>query len=503
MPLAIEMAAARSKALAPDEILTRISRRYGLLDKPLRGGAERHRSLDSLVDWSYSLLDDPDQRVFERLSVVSGTFDVDLAMSVAGFGDVAPEQVAGILASLVERSLVDRTTSGAYRILRVLKSFAGQKLQTRGDEAEARTIHARWFGSLATQIGNGLSTPDETWWTGRANAAVEDLAGALTWSAETGDLDTAQLILEGLFDWFYHRQPPAIVGWGAHVLAVSQGHDVHSVASAWAALAALKAGDATKAGQLALAGTEVESVAGRFAWFMTGEVACYQDRLDDALDAYRKQLVRASNLAHRIGVVDAMAGETLALAFQGEFARAVDIAHELEEMAADIGAPTYRAYADYALGEAVIDSDPDRSAELLERAVGLAASVNNQFIQAMAPTTLGSVLTRLGKFEEAKTNLHDAMERWENMGLGAYRWTTVQHLAGLLAEQGDPETAIKLLSAAENAGRRPFGGGQSHWTEVLAALRADPQHETWAAAGSLLSLAEACELALAATRPRR
>lgn len=503
MPLAIEMAAARSKALAPDEILARLHRRFGLFDKPLRGASERHRSLDALVDWSYGLLEPAAQRVFERLSIVDGSFDVELATAVAGFGEVPAESVTAVLANLVEKSLVARTATGAYRMLRVLKSFAGNRLESSGDEEEARSIHARWFAQLATRIGEGLSTPEETWWIDRANAAVDDLGSALDWSAKTGDLDSAQSILEGLFDWFYHRQPPAIVGWGEIVLPVADGHDALSVASAWAALAAMKRGEVAEAGRLAMKGTVVDGAAARFAWFMTGEVACYQDRLDDALDAYRKQLARASRFEDRIGVVDAMAGETLALAFQGVFDRAVDIAVDLEAIAAEIGAPTYRAHAAYALGEAVLDSDPLRSAELLERAVGLAASVNNQYIQAMARTTLGSVLARLGRFEEAKSNLHTAMEMWERMGLHAFRWTTVQYLAALLAEMGDSEPATQLLAAASRVGRRQFGAGQKHWARVVAGLEQNPEYETWLAKGRGLGLAEASDLALTATRQRR
>lgn len=503
MPLAIEMAAARSKALSAEDILTRLSRRYGLLDKPLRGAAERHRSLDALVEWSYDLLDAESQRVFERLSVIAGTFDVDLATAVAGFGEVRPESVAGTLAGLVEKSLVDRTTSGAFRMLRVLKSFAARKLETGPDQDEVRTIHARWFGDLAAEIGGGLSTPEETMWIATANAALEDLAGALGWAIETADLDTAQQILEGLFDWFYHRQPPAIVDWGAHVLPKATGHDVYSVATAWAALAAMKRGDVTAARDLAEEGTSVEGVASRFAWFMTGEVACYQDRLEDALDAYRKQLVRASSLDDRIGVVDAMAGETLALSFQGVFDRALDIAGDLEDLAAYIGAPTYRAYAAYALGEATTEDDSERSVALLERAVDLAESVNNQYIQAIARTTLGSVLARLGRVDEAKTQLHAAMELWETMGLNAYRWTTVQYLSALVGQEGDIETAAKLMAAAERAGRRPLGTGRRYWADLVSRLKSDPEFDTWAAEGGDLDLGSASRLALSATRPRR
>jgi predicted ATPase/DNA-binding SARP family transcriptional activator len=503
MPLAIEMAAARTKALAAEDILTRLSRRFGLLDRPLRGSAERHRSLDALVDWSYSLLDPPGQRVFERLSVVAGTFDVDLATAVAGFGDVPADQVAGLLANLVERSLVARTSSGAFRMLRVLKSYAEQRLAGSGDEPEARRIHSKWFADLAADIGDGLSTPEETEWIARANDAVEDLALALAWATDTGDLDTAQAILEGLFDWFYHRQPPAIIGFGDMVLADAHGHDAHAVACAWAALAALKRGEIESAEELAATGTLVEGAPSRFAWFMTGEIASHLQRLPEALDAYRKQRIRASNLHDPIGVIDSTAGEALALAYQGEYPQAVEVAADLGRMAAEVGAPTYRAYADYAMAVSVVDTDFQRARELFEEATRQAESVNNQFIVALAKSALGSVLSRRDPGTEATQLLHDAMDIWENMGLPAYQWAIVQYLAGIIAEGGDLETAGLLIAAANHAGRLGLGPGQRHWAEVTQLMESDQRWGQWSLAAVSLDLAAAVEVALAATQPRR
>jgi len=503
MPLAIEMAAARTKALAAEDILTRLSRRFGLLDKPLRGAAERHRSLDALVDWSYSLLDPPGQRVFERLSVVAGTFDVDLATSVAGFRDVSSDQVAGLLANLVERSLVARTSTGAFRMLRVLKSFAEQRLRSGTDGAEARTIHSRWFAGLASDIGEGLSTPEETTWIARANDAVEDLALALAWATETSDFDTAQAILEGLFDWFYHRQPPAIIGFGAMVLSGSPGHDVHAVASAWSALAALKRGEIELAEDLARTGTLVEGAASRFAWFMTGEIASQLQRLPEALDAYRKQRIRASNLRDRIGIIDSTAGEVLALAYQGEYRQAMETAADLERLAAEVGAPTYRAYADYAMGVSVGPADFQRARELLEDAGRRAESVNNQFIEALAKSALGSLLSRRDPSEDATQLLHDAMDIWENIGLPSYQWAIVQYLAGIIAERGDVETAGLLMAAASHAGRLGMGPGRRHWAEVTGSLESDERWERWLSAAESLDLDKVVDLALTSTLPRR
>lgn len=495
MPLAIEMAASRANALSSEEMLTRLSRQFGLLDKPVRGAAKRHRNLDALVEWSYDLLSEGGRRVFERLAVLIGSFDIDTAIAVAGFGEVQSDAVAGIVADLVDRSLLNRSMTGGFRMLRILKSFALQRLDASSDAVQARANHARRFAALATAIGDGLSTPRETDWVELANATVEDMGVALAWSIDNDDLDTAKEILEGLFDWLYHRQPPAILRWGDLTLPHSEDHDVRAVASAWASLAALKSGAVERAREIAESGTTVEGNASRFAWFMTGEVAMYQNRLEDSLDAFRKQLVRAGSLEDRIGVIDAMAGETLALSFQGVFDRAEDIAIELERLSADLGAPTYRAYARYALGEAVIDRDQRRSAELLDDAAEIAASVNNCYIQAIARSTLGSVQARVGDHEAAKDTLDRAMELWEALGMPAFQWTIVKYMGGLIASQGDVERGVRLISAARHAGRRPFGPGQRHWREMLDELKTDPRFPAWWESGGGLSLPEAMALA--------
>lgn len=500
MPLAIEMAAARSKALAPEEILTRLSRKFGLLDKPLRGGTGRHRSLDSLVDWSYGLLEDTEKRVFERLSVIAGTFDVDTASGVAGFGEIPSDIVPAALASLVEKSLVRRTSDGSYRILRVLKSFAEKQLKLTDDWNTALDAHARWFGRVAGQIGSGLSTSDETTWIDIANEAVDDLGLALTRAIEMSDVGTAQEILEGLFDWLYHRHPPAIIDWGDQVLPISGGHDAHSVASAWAAVAAIKRDDIDTAREIALSGTDVDGPASRFAWFMVGDVACYQDRLEDARAAFRKQIVRASNVNDAIGVVDGVAGETIALAFQGQFDHAVELAADLAGLASGVGAPTYRAYSIYAEGEAIVATDPEEASRLLEQAAELAASVNNEFIQAMARTSRGSVLALLSRHDEAIADLHRAASLWDGLVVPNYQWVVVHYLGAVLAELGNETDAVRLVGAAEAAGRAPFKAGQAHWLDAMESLKSVPNYEALRAEGANLSLNEASELALDASR---
>ena len=125
MPLAIELAAARCRALGPVQLAARLEGHPGLLS----GGAARpgrHRSLEALVSWSYELLGDAERSLLDRLSVLRGGFELEVAERVAGGEPLAPEAVAGRLASLADKSLVQIQAGPVirYSLLETVRQFA-------------------------------------------------------------------------------------------------------------------------------------------------------------------------------------------------------------------------------------------------------------------------------------------------------------------------------------------------------------------------------------------
>jgi len=134
MPLAIELAAARCPALGPAELAARLEGHLGLLS----GGAARpgrHRSLESLVSWSYELLGDAERRLLARLSVLRGGFDLEVAERVAGGEPLAPQVVVGLLASLAGKSLVQIKAGQVirYSLLETVRQFAADRLAASGE----------------------------------------------------------------------------------------------------------------------------------------------------------------------------------------------------------------------------------------------------------------------------------------------------------------------------------------------------------------------------------
>ncbi len=139
MPLAIELAAARLRALSPRGLADRLDARLGLLTRGRRDGAERHRTLRATVAWSYDLLTVRQQRLFERLAVFAGSFGFDDAVAVVTSGGWDSPNPAGDVdvidgvAELVERSLlVANRLEPPYRMLETLRSYALERLEGRG-----------------------------------------------------------------------------------------------------------------------------------------------------------------------------------------------------------------------------------------------------------------------------------------------------------------------------------------------------------------------------------
>ena len=191
IPLAIELAAARIRVLTPAQLADRLGDAFTVLTSSARGTVPRHQTLRAAVDWSYQLLDPNERRLFDRLSVFSGGFDLEAAEAVWG----AP--VLDLLSALVDRSLVlaePDTSAMRYRLLEVLRQYGLARLAERGEEDEARRRHAEHYLRLAQQVPPGLGTfADQRRWLPRLRVERANFDSALIWAAGQPDGTGAQL----------------------------------------------------------------------------------------------------------------------------------------------------------------------------------------------------------------------------------------------------------------------------------------------------------------------
>lgn len=198
IPLAIELAAARTRSLSPDELLERLQDRFRLLRGSGRGSLERHQTLRATVSWSYQLLSADEQWLFDRLSVFSGGFDLQSAEQVCGTNPIADVDVFDLVDQLVDKSMVvaERFETGTrYRLLETMRQFAEEQLELRGETSMLRDRHLRRYTDVALQLAKICMSARETEGSRAIDTEWDNLRAAHLWALATSDLDTAEAIV--------------------------------------------------------------------------------------------------------------------------------------------------------------------------------------------------------------------------------------------------------------------------------------------------------------------
>ncbi|MGB9306517.1 MAG: NB-ARC domain-containing protein, partial [Mycobacterium sp.] len=203
LPLAIELAAVRVRALSLAEILDSLHDRFRLLTGGARTAVRRQQTLRASVDWSHALLTEPERVLFRRLAAFLGGFDLDAAQAVAGGGDVQRYQVLDQLTLLVDKSLVVACDSGVsgertrYRLLETVRQYALEKLGESGEADAVRARHRNHYTALAAL----LDAPAGTDYERRielVDIEIDNLRAAFGWSRENSDTELALALASSL-----------------------------------------------------------------------------------------------------------------------------------------------------------------------------------------------------------------------------------------------------------------------------------------------------------------
>ncbi|GAA2093986.1 BTAD domain-containing putative transcriptional regulator [Kitasatospora saccharophila] len=206
IPLAIELAAARTRSLTLRQVAERLDDRFRLLTGGDRSALPRHRTLRAVVDWSWDLLDADERAVLAALSVFAGGATPEHAELVCG--PLAPgADVVEVIAALTDKSLVRAAADGPdggvrYHLLQTVRAYAAEKAATAGTAARTRDAHAACFLALAERAEPRLRGPEQAHWSARLNAERDDLHAALGHLTATGDTADA-LRLAGALAWFW------------------------------------------------------------------------------------------------------------------------------------------------------------------------------------------------------------------------------------------------------------------------------------------------------------
>lgn len=201
IPLAIELAAARTSTLGVPLLYEKLDQRFRILSSATRTTLPRHQTMRALFDWSYNLLTPPEQQLFERLSVFVGSYRLAQAAAVYENGRNDQFDVLDILASLVDKSLVIAEPGAAeprYRLLESTRIYAAEKLAAHGDVVVAARLHAQSALQSARALERMFEINPDTAWSD-AGAELDHLRAALHWTLNVrGDVFLGQELAEAL-----------------------------------------------------------------------------------------------------------------------------------------------------------------------------------------------------------------------------------------------------------------------------------------------------------------
>ena len=187
MPLAIELAAARVRALSPKEILAGLQDRFRLLTGGSRTAVRRQQTLQASVDWSHALLTEPERILFRRLAVFLGGFDLEACQEVVADRDLARHQVLDVLALLVDKSLVIAETNGGptrYLLLETMRQYAQEKLSESAEVVAVRDRHRDHYTAMAMAL-DAPGNSDMELLLDQGETEIDNLRAAFAWSRRT------------------------------------------------------------------------------------------------------------------------------------------------------------------------------------------------------------------------------------------------------------------------------------------------------------------------------
>lgn len=215
LPLAIELAAARTKVLSPAAILSKLENRLNLLTGGTRDLPERQQTMRGAVAWSYDLLSEFEKEVFRKLSVFSGGFRIESAESICGAsGDM---EVLDAVTSLIDKSLlIQKELTGGesrFRMLEVVRDFAAESLEATGEADQVSRKHAEFFLSLTETAEPFLQSAESSVWLGRLQEEHDNLRAGMRWSLQNEPSIAIRLAVAARNYWLIHSHLTEGFGW--------------------------------------------------------------------------------------------------------------------------------------------------------------------------------------------------------------------------------------------------------------------------------------------------
>ncbi|MGW1469288.1 ATP-binding protein [Streptomyces sp. NPDC002308] len=369
IPLALELAAGRMRALAPEQILQRLDDRFRLLTGGSRSAPPRHQTLRTAIGWSHELCAPEERLLWARLSVFAGQFDLEAAEYICGGPGLPADTVLDVLDALLAQSVVVREDSPAgprYRLLDTIREYGAQWLSATGDAERLRRRHRDWFLGLATWCELDWFSPRQEVVAARIECELPNLRRAMECSLESPEEVHLAQYLAGTLWYFWVGCGRLAEGryWLEHVLDEEAGHDPSRLKAQWVlGYVAVLQGDAIgaiSALQACRDGAERsgDEAAAAYAVHRTGCLALVTDDLVRAEELLRDALARYREVGElNSNVLMAQVELGMARVFLGDPEDAAANCREVAEICEDHGERWVRAYALYVLAYVALRQD--------------------------------------------------------------------------------------------------------------------------------------------------
>jgi predicted ATPase/class 3 adenylate cyclase len=451
LPLAIELAASRVKLLAPDALLDRLRYRLPILAGGARDLPPRQRTLRSAIEWSYELLEGPERRLLDRLSVFAGGCTLD-AVEVVGnpSGELGVETLDA-LGSLVDHSLLHQVQGGPsgprFVMLETIREYAFERLEADENRERIRRRLAEYILALAEEAEPHLMAEDQADWLDRLEREHANVRTALRWSIDSGESEIGMRTAAAIWRFFQQRGHLSEARrWIEDLLEVAGGTPA-------VRLKALSA---------------------------AGGLAYWQMDTPGARSHYEEALQIARQIGDRRGEMEGLYNISFLSEIAGDYEGAARLLEDSKAIASEIGDRQGIANAEGSLGWLyMLTGDYDRSIAAEEASIEVFRESGNRFQVIDALATLGQAYRLRGDYDLARSRFLETLSMLQESGSLPMTSRTLFMLAALEAAECNHERAVRLWGAADRL-QQELGGAP--WPETTMRI-GDPVEIARAAIG--------------------
>ncbi|HJT55172.1 MAG TPA: tetratricopeptide repeat protein [Ktedonobacteraceae bacterium] len=472
MPLPIELAAARMRMLAVEQIAERLDDRFHLLTTGHAAALPRQQTLRATIDWSYDLLNEQEQALFARLSVFAGRFAIEAAEAICAGESLEREQIFDLLARLIDKSLVTvelREDKAWYRLLETIREYGLEKLAERGETEMLSERYRNWYLQLAQCRLPEMAAMDQQSRLKRLELEHDNLRTALAWTQQRGEIIVVAQFGVALWNfWRLHSHLREGCRWLEAGLADSEGLPRPLRASLLNGLGVLLAmqgnyGRAQIMHEQSLELFREEGGKGNIAFTLRhlAYIAEQQGSYDHAQALLEESLVLFKEVEYIWGIAFVQLHKGNVAIKQGRNEYAKTCYQESLRLRRSIEDKHGIAGAIHNLGElARVQGDYEQAITLFRESLALYQELGDRVARALPLLNLGLIFLKQGEAEQAKNLLTESLALLWSIGDRANTAESLEGLAGVAALQRQTRRATRLLAAAD-ALRAAIGAVQS------------------------------------------